>query len=39
LDDEQIFRSDIVEMGDLVDAGHNLLNYWVGIDDRGFIFA
>ena len=39
LADEQTLRSAIVEMGDLVDAGHNPPDYWVGIDARGFIFA
>ena len=39
LADEHIFESTIVDMGNLVDAGYNPPDYWIGIDARGFIFA
>tara|TARA_B100000519_G_scaffold39807_1_gene29490 strand:+ start:228 stop:743 length:516 start_codon:yes stop_codon:yes gene_type:complete len=41
LENEDVFRSAIVRMGDLVDAGfkHLCPDYWVGVDARGFIFA
>jgi len=39
--DQEVFRSAIVEMGDLSINGelHNAPDYWVGIDARGFLFA